>query len=207
VPVVAAAYVLTGRFNARHEFEAHPAAEATQIGNQIHAVKLENGNVSPDQLEQIVIQDREEILGTPGEWKKYHKLFDTIVDDAVREEIVPNRGYVNHIFKRLDEIGAPSADSEGSLWMDVRSRDDSSRVGLSVNNIFAPGSDPRLAFELLLARIDHVLKSPKHSRETMLEFKDDWSLLQYARVRISAPSSSTRYSATRRAIQSTDKSD
>jgi len=207
VPVVAAAYVLTGRFNARHEFEAHPAAEATQIGNQIHAVKLENGNVSPDQLEQIVIQDREEILGTPGEWKKYHKLFDTMVDDAVREEIIPKRGYVNGVFKRLDEIGAPSADSEGSLWMDVRSRDETSRVGLSVNNIFAPGSDPRLAFELLLARVDHVLKCPKHSRETMLEFKDDWSLLQYARVRISAPSTSTRYSASRRAIKSADKSD
>jgi hypothetical protein len=59
-------------------------------------------------------------------------------------------------------------------------------VGLSANNIFAPGSDSRLAFELLLARVNHVLKSPKHSRETMLEFKEDWALLEYARMRIAA---------------------
>jgi hypothetical protein len=31
-----------------------------------------------------------------------------------------------------------------------------------------------------------VLKSPKHSRETMMEFKEDWALLQYARMRISS---------------------
>jgi len=61
-----------------------------------------------------------------------------------------------------------------------------SKVGLSRNNIFAPGSDPHLAFELLLARVDAVLKSPKHSRETMMEFKEDWALLQYARMRISS---------------------
>jgi hypothetical protein len=80
-------------------------------------------------------------------------------------------------------------------------------VGLSVNNIFAPGSNPNLAFELLLARVDHVLKSPKHSRETILEFKDDWALLQYARIRISAPGTATRYSASHRASKSADKTD
>jgi hypothetical protein len=39
---------------------------------------------------------------------------------------------------------------------------------------------------VLLARVDAILKSPKHSRETMLEFKEDWALLQYARMRISS---------------------
>src|SRR4029077_14990390 len=118
VPVAAAAYVLTGRFNPQHQFEAHPATGPAQTGDQIRAVKSGTDDVSADQLEQIVIQDREEILGTPGEWKKYRKLFDTMVDEAVHEEIILNRGYVNHVFKHLDEDGTPAADRDGSLWME-----------------------------------------------------------------------------------------
>jgi len=207
VPVAAAAYVLTGRFNPQHQFEAHPATGPAQTGGQIRAVKSGTDDVSADQLEQIVIQDREEILGTPGEWKKYRKLFDTMVDEAVHEEIIPNRGYVNHFFKHLDEAGTPAADRDGSLWMEGAIGGEISKVGLSAHNIFADGSDPLLAFDLLLARVDHVLKSPKHSRETMLEFKEDWALLQYARERISAPGIATRYAATRGAKTPAGRSD
>jgi hypothetical protein len=39
-----------------------------------------------------------------------------------------------------------------------------------------------LAYELLLARSNRVLKSPKHSRETMPEFKQDWALLESSRT-------------------------
>jgi hypothetical protein len=51
-------------------------------------------------------------------------------------------------------------------------------VGLSANNIFSSSSDPELAYQLVLARVGRVLKSPKHSRESMAEFKHDWNLLQ-----------------------------
>ena len=197
LPVAAAAYVLTGWFNPQHEFEAHPAADPAQAGTQLQAVKSETENVPADQLEQIEIQDREEIVGTSREWKRYRKIFDTMVHEAVHEEIIPNRHYIKHVFKQLDETGTPSADRNGSLWMEVSNRGEVSRMGLSADNIFAEGSDPVLAFELLLARVDHVLRSPKHSRETMLEFKVDWALLQYARKNIFAPNAATRYAAAR----------
>jgi hypothetical protein len=207
LPVAAAAYLTTGRFNPGHEFEAHPAADATQIGDQIHVARSYNEDASPDQLEAIETQEREEVVGTPTEWKKYKKAFDTIVDEAVSEEIIPRRSYVTQFFKHLDQTGTPSADSGGSLWMTVQDGDEISKLGLSVDNIFAPESDPRLAFVLLLARIDHVLKSPKHSRETMLEFKADWALLQYAEKRIPAPGTKERYSAARHATTSSGRSD
>jgi hypothetical protein len=41
-----------------------------------------------------------------------------------------------------------------------------------------------LAYKFLLARTAGVLKSPKHSRETMLEFKQDWASLQRASAEI-----------------------
>jgi hypothetical protein len=184
LPAVAAAYVLTGRFNPEHEFEAHPTAQATETGNEIHAAKSEKDIARAEQLQAVETQEREEVIGTPEEWKEYRKEFDSIVKEAVREEIIPNRSHLNRFFKHLDEAGRPSADSKGALWMEIHREGESSKVGLSVNNIFAQGSDPHLAFELLLARIDHVLKNPKHSRETMLEFKEDWALLQYAGTRV-----------------------
>jgi hypothetical protein len=198
LPVAAAAYVFTGHFNPEHEFEAHPATEATQNGAPKLAATSATTAVPADGLEPIVVHERDEIIGTTEEWKKYRQDFATIVDEAVHDELIPNRGYVHHIFKRLDAAGTPAADGDGALWLTVKNSDGVVKVGLSVSNIFAPDSDPHLAFELLLARIAHALKSPKHSRETMLEFKEDWALLQYARLKIPAPGAAVRYSASRR---------
>jgi hypothetical protein len=188
LPAVAAAYVFTGRFNPEHEFEAHPAVGVTTTGNPNQALKSGNDNGRADQLEAVETQEREDVVGTPEEWQRYRKEFDSVVKEAVREEIIPDRGHLNRFFKHLDEAGKPSVDSNGALWMEISNGSETSKVGLSVNNIFAEGSDSHLAFELLLARVDRVLKSPKHSRESMLEFKEDWALLQYARSRISLAS-------------------
>src|ERR1700742_1423236 len=109
-----------------------------------------------------------------------------MVNQAVQDEIIPDRSYLDRIFKRLDSSGHPTADADGGLWLEISNANGATKVGLSRNNIFAPGSDPHLAFELLLARVDAVIKSPKHSRETMMEFKEDWALLEYARLRLSS---------------------
>ena len=67
--------------------------------------------------------------------------------------------------------------------MEIPDRGEIIRVGLSASNILAYGSDSRTAYELILARAAQVLKSPKHGRETMLEFRQDWVLLHSARAK------------------------
>lgn len=84
-------------------------------------------------------------------------------------------------FRRLDEAGITVADRNGALWMEFSEGDESSRIGLSANNVFSSGTNSELAYQLVLARVGEVLESPKHSRESMLEFKKDWSLLQSVR--------------------------
>jgi hypothetical protein len=200
LPVVAAAYLITGRFNPEHEFEQHATVEPVQLNASAASTKTDSARSGSDALAPVEVQEREEVIGAPGEWGKYRKAFDTMVNQAVQDEMIPDRAYVGRIFKRLDTTGHPTADADGDLWLEIVNSNAASRVGLSRNNIFAPGSDPHLAFELLLARVDAVLKSPKHSRETMLEFKEDWALLVYARMRISsraplADSSSSRSKA------------
>jgi hypothetical protein len=189
LPVAAATYALTGRFNPEHQFEAHPAIEDIQNGDQVSFGKPEKTIAPADEPRAVDTPEIAEVVGTSEEWKDYRKEFDSIVDEAVHEEVIPNRGYLNHFFKRLDEQGTASIDSKGAVWMEIPDKGATSKLGVSENNIFASGSDSHLAYELLLARVSHILKSPKHSRETMLEFKQDWALLQYSREKNSAATS------------------
>jgi hypothetical protein len=181
--VVTASYLLTGRFNPEHEFEAHSSADAAQTEHQIPLAENDKDAAFAEQIETVEIQDRLQVVGTPKEWKEYRTELNAMVDEAIREEIIPDRGYLKHLFKQLDQTGNPAISADGSVWMDVPNANGTSRVGLSASNILSPGSDPHLAYEILLERTDRVLKSPKHSRETMLEFKEDWAFLQAARSR------------------------
>lgn len=91
---------------------------------------------------------------------------------------------LGHVFKELSEKGSPVIDANNSLWLELPDRGRDTRVGLSASNINAPGSDPQLAYEILLAHIAGVFSSPAHSREPMSQFKEDWQLLQKARSRV-----------------------
>jgi hypothetical protein len=176
LPVVAASYLLTGRFNPEHEFEHH----STQISNQTQLAYDDNGETRAENLEALEIQDRQQIVGTPEQWKSYKAALKTMLAESVQEEIVPDRHAFRRLFKLLDEKGKPVATANGSIWMDVPNSTGTSRVGLSASNILSRSSDAHLAYEILLERTDRVLKSPKHSRETMVDFKADWAILQAA---------------------------
>jgi len=199
LPVAAATYALTGRFNPNHEFEAHPAVEDIQTGGHVSFGKSEKDASPAEDSRPVETPVVEEVVGTPEEWKEYRRAFDSIVDEAVHEEVIPNRGYLKHFFKRLDEQGTASIDAKGSVWMEIPDKGATSKLGVSENNIFASGSDSHLAYVLLLARVNHILRSPKHSRETMLEFKQDWALLQYSREKNSAAASALPANSSRSA--------
>jgi len=228
IPAAFSTYVITGRFNPEHQFEAHPSVDpagpdehADDAGNiteedvqriiaRTSTISLQSDDAadSPapelptrDVIVQLVPADpstytvsvpqltieqkteKDEIIGTKDEWASYQQQFPAIVDEAVREEIIPDRGYVNRVFKRLGEAGTVTIDADGSLWMTLPNQEIAEKVGLSADNIFAEGSDSRFAYQILLARMEYELKSPKHSRETMLDFQRDWALLGAARTK------------------------
>jgi hypothetical protein len=166
LPAVAASYLLTGRFNPQREFERRPAA------GEFSGPDQQSGPLSRE--------DRTRLVGTSKEWKQYRKSFDSMVADNIHQDVLDDRRDLNRFFKHFDEAGTPSVDEHGLLWMNASENGRSVKVGLSAGNVLGPGSDPQLALELLLTRIDHVLKSPKHSREPMLEFVQDWAALEEA---------------------------
>ena len=167
LPVLAASYLFTGRFNPEHEFERHPASNLAP----------ENSTSSP-QLQAAELQDeRLQIVGASAEWKKYRKAFNS----EVEENIDSLEGHDHSRFlKYLDERGTASVDSDGAAWIQLSENGESINVGVSASNVLARESNPQLSYELLLARTSAFLKSPKHRRETMLEFHQDWANLQHA---------------------------
>ncbi|MBZ5570207.1 MAG: hypothetical protein LAN64_20500 [Acidobacteriia bacterium] len=180
LPVVTALYVLTGRFNPEREAEKYPTAEITEIRHQIRLAKADEQDARARQLSSLERELRADAIGDPREWKAYRQAFDAAVDDSVHHETIPDRQSLNRVFKRLDEAGTFLVDENGALWAEFPDADGSPRLGLSASNILSSDSDSRLAGELLLARVARVLKSPKHGRESILEFKNDWMLLQDA---------------------------
>ena len=136
--------------------------------------------------ERLEVSDRRHqatIVGTSQEWKSYQSAFQSVQAEAVREEIIPKESYLKRFLKQLDEAGTIWIGENGTLWVKLSEQGKPSEVGVSESNLFAAGSDSGLAYDLALARTDTVLKSPQHSRETMLEFKKDWECMQQARAR------------------------
>lgn len=183
LPVVAASYMLTGRFNPEHELEKHPTAEATEIGHEVRVARTEKNKARAKQLEMEEKLERASVVGTAEEWKKYRDGFDAITGEAIRDEIIPDRKHLNHYLRNFDDVGTPVADENGTLWMEIPEGNRKFKVGLSASNVLASDSDSLGRYELLLARTDWILKSPKHSRETMSDFRMDWAVLHRASER------------------------
>ena len=164
LPVVATSYFTTARFNADKEFAQHPAAQ----------LPLATDSLEPQTLQQ-------DIVGTPAQWKTFRKSLDSVIAE---NDVPDDQHNMNHFFKLLGDTGIPSLDDNGAAWMNVTVDGKPARLGLSASNILAQNSDSALSYRLLLARASHILRSPAHGRETMLEFNQDWSNLRRASARI-----------------------
>jgi hypothetical protein len=188
LPFAAASYLLTGRFNPEHVFEEHPTSGSTESDRQFQPAKTAVGTVDKEPDEKTEIAEKEErahVVGTSEEWKEYRAALRSITEEDIRQKSIPDRRYLDQFFKHLDKTGKPIADDKGALWMELSDEGGTYRVGISASNILASGSDSETAYELILARSAYFVKSPKHERETMVEFREDWALLQSARAKSS----------------------
>lgn len=182
LPFVAASYLLTGRFNPEHELEHHPTPQTAELDQELNEARADHDGTREADLERVLLEESSEIVGTPKEWKQYREKFDSLAADAVSREIIPNREFLDRFFRFLDKSGTISIEPSGALWISLAQGGKSSKIGVSASNVLAPGAEPQWAYALTLARANHYLKSPKHSREIMPEFRSDWDLLEATRA-------------------------
>jgi hypothetical protein len=168
-----------------YENPASLSAEIPSPESTLHseAIVRTGYTISVQDLAAEQKNEQREIVGTKAQWAEYQKQFPAIVDEAIRQEIIPDRGYLNRVFKRLGASGTVTVDADGSLWMSLPNQELAEKVGLSASNIFANGSDSVFAYQIILARMEYELKSPKHSRETMMAFQHDWKVMTDAKVK------------------------
>ncbi len=76
--------------------------------------------------------------------------------------------------------GTASLDAEGRPWVGVHLDGTSAYVGVTERTLLAQGSDPRLAYALMLARVGAVLRSGTLQRGAIDGVDADWALLQQA---------------------------
>jgi hypothetical protein len=169
VPAVAASYLLTGRFNPEREFEKRPG-------------EAENSGYA-SRSDKTFEDEQAQIVGTSAEWKRYRQELESLLRERSQTETDREPADLHRFFKHVTKVGKPRLDANGAVWMEVANKDQAFQVGLSANNILGQGSDTQSAYALLLWRAEGVLKSPKHRRETMPEFENNWELLQEARLR------------------------
>jgi hypothetical protein len=177
-------YFLTGWFSPEREFEWHATERETELGDDLKLAAADDDTARAKELKASEVQERAEVVGSANDWRVFREQFDAMVDHAVQQGIIADRGSLDHVFKKMTEHGTPSMDDRGGVWMTVNNRDGTtSRVGLSTSNVLTSGSDPKLAYTILLANVNDVLKSSAHRRETMPEFKQTWALLEQAHPR------------------------
>jgi hypothetical protein len=114
---------------------------------------------------------------------------NTIADLAARQGAVLDSANLRSLFKEFDEAGTLEIDVKGDLWTTVSLYGRTARVGLSACNLLSTESDRGLAYILILAHNEFILNSPKHNRETILEFQEDWKLMQDAGTENNGPDS------------------
>ena len=178
LPVMAASYMLTGRFNPEREAQEYPTPQITETRYQLRLARADDDREKALQLESLEREQLDEVDGTRKEWKQYWHTFQLNLSNPSAREMLPRAAALRGVFKQLDKAGTPVVDQNGALWMEVPPANGTSRLGLSASNVLASGSDVHLANEMLEARVNELLTSPKHSRQTMLQFKEDWVLLQ-----------------------------
>jgi len=180
IPVLAASYLLTGRFDPNRELRKYPSPDAADLEKQLAAAKNSGDKALQKELQRELETERVSQLGSDQQWQQYHERFDEVLETAVADGILSDRRAVHSVFRDLRAHSRMYLDDQQQPWLEVTNAGQVRRVGLSAENILSAGSDYSLAMRVLLARTSALLSVNAKHRELMPDFQNDWALLQAA---------------------------
>jgi hypothetical protein len=138
------------------------------------------GRFNPDH--EVKKYQPEEEVDSRVDWRVYEDRFREILATAKNDGVFSGDAEVRDYFKELDRAGVAQLDESGLPVLEVGGR----RVGLSSGNLLDSGSDPVLAYQLMLARVRTILGAPVARREDGASLAKDWNLLLLARERMNS---------------------
>lgn len=180
VPVLAASYLLTGRFDPNRELREHPSEEAAVLHEQLADARDAKDHKRHEQLKRELKAEQESQLGTDEQWQQYRERFEEILRSAVADGVFTHQREVRSAFRDLQAHGRIYFDERQQPWLEVNDGGHTRRVGLSADNIFDSASDHKLASQVLLARTNALLSANAKHRVLWSDFQNSWALLQVA---------------------------
>ena len=120
---------------------------------------------------------RTRLFGTEAQWKKYQTEFKPILSQAIEKGLFIDTDEVNTFFKDLEIEGEPALDGNGGLILKVDDRGRQEVVGITKSNILSSESNRRLAYKIMLCKINYELNAPGRNRVSMPEFQQLWAML------------------------------
>jgi len=180
IPVLAASYLLTGRFDPNHEVRNHPSNEAALLHEQIAEARESNDRSLRKELKRQLKAEQASQLGTEEQWQQYRSRYQEILHTAMADGIFTHERQVRSAFRDMQAHGRMYLDEHEQPWLEVNDEGRLRRVGLSADNIFDADSDRELARKVLLARTGALLSVNAKHRELWPDFQNDWALLQTA---------------------------
>ncbi len=180
------AYYFTGRFGLYKEYSLNAAPGAGALHAEAAAARRHGNEPEAIALEAGAQTERETVLGSPGQWQAYREQFRRLCEAPDLHDLLPRPGTGHgQPFPAWYAEAKVWTDAAGEPWM-TQPDGEGREVGLSTANLVAPESEPRLAVQLMLAKVSYALEAKNHYRETMPLFEQDWKLMQAAVSRLRA---------------------
>jgi hypothetical protein len=175
------AYFLTGRFGIFKEYSHHPSSSILELEFRAKAARKEDDSEASATFKAAANDVRDDILGSEQDWDSYRERFMEYQDSPEARELTPGK---KRYFPKQYDSSKAEVDGSGAPWLTVEANGISRKVGISSSNVLSDSSDPSLAYQLMLGRIGYALHAKNHSRETLVEFEKDWTLLEASRDRL-----------------------
>ena len=183
IPIMGVTYLTTGWYNLDPQFKKHSADNIDNL--QSSALRGVTYFVDPPaatatRRERNLRKDeyRKIRFGSDEFWKDHRKQFEPFLAKAVEQGLFLDLGEVKTFFKDLELQSEPGSDPDGRLMLTVDDRGTKETLGITRNNIDAPYSSRRLAYKMMLAKVNAVLRAPSRNRPARDEFEQDWQLMQ-----------------------------
>ncbi len=119
--------------------------------------------------------------GTEEEWASYKERFTAMRATAGVQAFLP--AGENGFPKSWSSVPV-TVDGNGGAWLHFTGEHPELSVGIDSRTLLASGSEPGLAYQLMLCRVAYELREKGRMREPIEAFQEDWALLEQVESRL-----------------------
>ncbi len=190
MPLFAGTYYLTGYFNIDSAYRDYPSAEMARLNLQKHLrskrLDFVEDTVTLEDIENSRKAEKKRIFGEKQTWEKYRRELKPMIANALKEQLFADDEEVKKFYNHLEAQSEPFLDENGELMLKVNNYGQEALLGITRRNILNANSDVRLAYKLMLVKVEAELGALEKNRETMEVFDANWQLLQELSKRAAA---------------------